>query len=78
VEFGDIGPGALCSYREVPHGVGPYAAFVFTMDGVPVRQNVADFVGWRPISGNTFTYRVRVESGRTGPFLRLTAVTTDR
>jgi hypothetical protein len=78
VEFGDVGPGAFSSYREVPHGVGPYASFRFVFNGVPIEQYVADFVGWKPVKGVAFTYRVRVEPGRLQPFLNIVAVVKDR
>jgi len=78
VEFGDVGAEAFSSYREVPHGVGPYASFRFVLDGVSIEQNVADFVGWTPMNGVAFTYRVRAEPGRSQPFLNLVAVVKDR
>jgi hypothetical protein len=78
VEFGDIGGGALSAYREVRSGVGPYASFRFVWNGVPIKQDVADFVGWKPMSGAAFTYRVRVEPGRSQPFLNIIAVVKGR
>jgi hypothetical protein len=78
VEFGDVAPGAFSSYREVAHGVGPDASFRFVLNGVPINQYVADFVGWKPIKGVAFTYRVRLEAGRSQPFLNVIAVVRDR
>ena len=74
VEMGDVGAGATTSYREVPHGVGEHASFSFVLNDIPIRQYVADFVGWKPIRGRAFTYHVRVERGRSQPFLNVTAV----
>ena len=78
VSFGDVDVNTTSSYRTVPHGVGEYASFKFVLNGIPIKQNVADFVGWKPISGEAFTYRVRVETGTTQPFLRVIAVERDR
>jgi len=78
VEFGDVGRAAFSSYRAVTHGVGPYASFRFALTDAPIKQYVADFVGWKPIKGVAFTYRVRVEAGRSQPFLNVLAVVRDR
>src|SRR5580658_9567777 len=64
VAFGEVGANATTSYLHVPHGVGRDAAFRFVLNRVPVRQVVADFVGWKPVSGKAFTYHVRIEQGR--------------
>jgi len=78
VDFGDVGANVTTSYVPVPHGIGPYAAFRFVLNGVPVKQFVTDFVGWKPLSGKAFTYRVRIEPGRSQPFLRVVEVVRDR
>ena len=78
VTFGDVGAKATTSYREAPHGVGRDASFRFVSNGVPVQQNVIDFIGWKPLSGKAFTYRVHIEPGRSQPFLRLVEVVRDK
>lgn len=71
IRFGDIGPGEISSYRRVPNGVGRDAAFRFSMDGNLTTQAVEDFVGWEPIKGEAFTYRVRLG---TAPRPRVTII----
>ena len=78
VAFGQIGANATTSYLHVPHGVGQDASFRFVLNGVPVKQFVADFVGWKPLSGKAFTYHVRIEQGRSQPFLHVIEVVRDR
>ena len=78
VEIGDIGAKATSEYRQIPGGVGEYAAFDFSIDGRPIEQSVADFVGWKPLAGKVFTYEVRVIPGRTEPFLDVTRVIKER
>ena len=78
IQFGDVGPSMLTPYHAVSRGVGRYASFSFIIDGNRVEQRVADFVGWKPIEGAAFTYRVRVEPGRSGPRLNLIEVSRDR
>jgi hypothetical protein len=78
VKFGDIPAQSASRYVAVKHGVGPYAAFRFIWNGVEVRQNVMDFIGWKPISGQAFTYRVQLEPRASQPFLRVTKVEKDR
>jgi hypothetical protein len=71
VRFRDVAVRSATPYVTVKHGVGPYAAFKFVSKGVPVQQNVVDFVGWKPIKGAAFTYRVHLEVGVSQPFLRV-------
>jgi hypothetical protein len=78
VKFGDVGAGTLSASREARHGVGQYASFRFVVNGTSVRQDVADFVGWKPLSGAAFTYRVSLKPGRSQPFLDIVAVERDR
>lgn len=68
VEFGDVGARELSEYRTLRDGVGPYASFRFVLNGVPVKQYVADFVGWKPLNGTAFTYRIKLKSGTSQPF----------
>lgn len=78
VSIGDVRPQSASAYVHVQHGVGDYAAFRFTVDGVPVDQIVADFVGWKPVAGKRFTYRVQLEPRTSGPFLRLLEVVREK
>ena len=45
VRFGDVAVHSTTPYATVKHGGGEYAAFRFRFNGVPVQQNVIDFVG---------------------------------
>ena len=38
VEIGDIGAKATSEYRQIPGGVGEYAAFDFSIDGRPISR----------------------------------------
>src|SRR5262245_54559316 len=78
VEFGDVGPAAFSVYRSVPHGIGPHASLRFVVNGIPYENLVVDFVGWRPLSGRAFTYRVRLDPGESQPFLNIFEVVKDR
>jgi hypothetical protein len=78
VTFGEVGANARSSYLRVPHGIGRDASFRFVLNGVPVKQFVADFVGWKPLSGKAFTYHVRIEPGRSQPFLHVIEVVRDK
>src|SRR5262245_17305087 len=77
VEFGDVESGAFSMYRSVPHGVGPHASLRFVVNGIPF-ENFVDFVGWRPLTGRAFTYRVRLDPGESQPFLNIFEVVKDR
>src|SRR5215813_5276850 len=78
VRFGDVPGRSVTPYATVRRGVGPYAAFRFISNGAHVQQNVTDFVGWKPINGAAFTYRVQLEPGVSQPFLRVIDVVKDR
>jgi hypothetical protein len=73
-----VAASATSPYREVPHGVGRDAAFRFVSNGAPIQQNVIDFVGWEPLRGRAFTFRVQLEPGRSGPFLRVVEIAKDK
>ncbi len=75
--FGDIGPGEISSYRRVPNGVGRSAAFRFSMNGDLTTQAVEDFVGWEPIRGEAFTYRVHLDTAPR-PLVSIIDVVRDR
>jgi hypothetical protein len=77
IKFGDIAPGEISSYRRVPNGVGRWAAFRFSMNGNLTTQAVEDFVGWEPIKGEAFTYRVQLDTARR-PLVRIIDVIRDR
>jgi hypothetical protein len=76
--FGDVPSGSTTPYVPVKHGVGSFAAFRFASNGVQVQQNVVDFVGWRPLPGGAFTYRVQLGPGVSHPFLRVIEIVKDR
>ena len=56
IRFGSISPGATSEYQDVPNGVYAYAAYHFEIDGEMILQPVIDWVGERPLDGDTFTY----------------------
>ena len=76
VRFGDIPAGSTTPYATVKHGVGRNAAMRFSSAGVQVQQNVIDFIGWKPVPGAAFTYRVQLDPSQ--PFLRVIEVVKDR
>jgi hypothetical protein len=78
VKFGDIPTQSASRYSTVKHGVGPYAAFRFAWHGLLVEQNVVDFIGWKPMSGSAFTYRVQLDPGEPHPLLRVIEVLKDK
>jgi hypothetical protein len=78
VTFADVGPNVVTAYQEVPHGIGRDASFRFVVNGAPIEQYVVDFVGWRPIPGMAFTYRVRIEPGESRPLLRVVEVVREK
>ena len=78
VRFGDVAAGSTTAYATVKHCVGRYAAFRFAANGVQVKQNVVDFVGWKPMLGTAFTYKVQLEPGASHPFLRVTEVVKEQ
>ena len=78
VRFGDIPAGSTTPYATVKHGVGRDAAFRFATNGVQVKQNVIDFVGWRPMPGTAFTYKVQLDPGVSHPFLRVIEIVKDQ
>ena len=77
VRFGKLPAGTTSRYRWVRNGVYRYAAYRFVVDGHSVLQKVTDFVGEKPMDGNSFTYVIstRKQSGRL--FIRETSVTRD-
>jgi hypothetical protein len=77
IGFGPIAAGATTAYREVAHGVGRDASFRFVVNGQATEQFVVDFVGWTPMKGKAFTYRVRIEPGRSQPLLNVLSVHKD-
>lgn len=78
VTFADVGPNVVTPYQQVPHGVGRDASFRFVVNGAPIEQYVADFVGWRPIPGRAFTYRVEIEPGESKPLLRVMEIVREK
>jgi hypothetical protein len=77
IGFGPVPAGATTAYREVAHGVGRDASFRFIVNGQPTEQFVVDFAGWTPMKGKAFTYRVRIEPGRSQPFLNVLSIHKD-
>ena len=69
VNFGDVPAGATTGYRDAAGGVYRYAAYEYALDGKPVLQRVADWVGESPMPGGAFTYRIELDPGA-GPARR--------
>ncbi len=67
IAFGDVGPGARTDYQHVPKGVFRYAAYSFLINGLLVTQPVVDWVGEKPMEGDTFTYVVEFDPDRQFP-----------
>ena len=60
-------------------GVYRYSAYGYTLDGKPVLQRVADWVGESPMPGTAFTYRIQFDpTRRDGAQIVLIGVTVDR
>ena len=78
VNFGNVASGATSRFVEVPHGVGPYAAFWFSVDSPPVHQLVMDWSGWKPLPGRAFTYRVRLRPAVKYRYLEVVEVKRER
>jgi hypothetical protein len=78
IGFGDVPAGATTAYKHVPNGVYSYAAYRVTVDGTTVSQPVIDWVGERPMDGESFTYAIDVDTRRpVHAMVRLVRVTRD-
>ena len=70
VEFGDVPAGQISGYRFVFGGVYRHAAYTFTMDGEPISQPIADWVGAVPLLPGVYTYIVSLnETSSDRPWL---------
>jgi hypothetical protein len=70
VEFGDVPAGQISSYRLVFVGVYRHAAYRFTVDGEPISQPIADWVGAVPLFPGIYTYIVSLnETSSDRPWL---------
>lgn len=59
--FGDVLAGTMSEYKDIPSGVYRYAAYEYTLAGTTVNQFVVDWLGEKPLAGETFTYRLRLQ-----------------
>ncbi len=79
VSFGDVPAGSTTSYQPVPGGVYRYSAYEYTLDGRSVSQPVVDWVGERPMNGQQFTYKIRLDLQQpTGGQVQLIEVSVDK
>ncbi len=78
IPFGNVPAGATTEYRPVPAGVYRYAAYRFLINGALVTQPVTDWVGEKPMEGNSFTYFVEFDPTQLVPqMIRHVQVTRD-
>lgn len=70
VEFGNVPAGQISGYRLVFGGVYRFPAYSFTVDGEPISQPVADWVGAVPLLPGVYTYIVSLnETSSDRPWL---------
>lgn len=61
VLFGDVLAGTVSEYKDIPGGVYRYAAYEYILAGNTVSQFVVDWLGEKPLEGEKFTYRLRLQ-----------------
>jgi hypothetical protein len=64
IEFGDVPAGSTTDYKPVPNGVYSYAAYQYEVNGLSTTQPVIDWVGEKPMAGDSFTYTIDVDASR--------------
>jgi TolB protein len=61
IDFGDVDGGTTTDYHTFQQGVYRYTAYSVEIDGQKYDQPVVDWIGEKPLEGNTFTYLLEVD-----------------